>query len=62
VSEKTVVVRINEDTYKNAVKEAAKFKRNVSGQLDWWISIGLKLEKEYPEYFAEIVKKLHHEE
>ena len=60
--EKTITVRINESIHSRATKEAGKYSRTVTGQLNWWINLGITLEKEYPEYFAEIIKHLHNEE
>ena len=57
-AEKSKVVRIPISIAEEVEREIKRSKRDTQGQLEWWIMLGMILERNFPEYLDEIIKKI----
>lgn len=57
-AEKSKVVRIPISIAEEVEREIKRSKRDIQGQLEWWIMLGMILERNFPEYLDEIIKKI----
>ena len=57
-AEKSKVVRIPISIAEEVEREIKRSKRDTQGQLEWWIMLGMILERNFPEYLDEVIKKI----
>ena len=57
-AEKSKVVRIPISIAEEVEREIKRSKRDTQGQLEWWIMLGMILERDFPEYLDEVIKKI----
>lgn len=57
-AEKSKVVRIPISIAEEVEREIKRSKRDIQGQLEWWIMLGMMLERNFPEYLDEVIKKI----
>ena len=55
---KTKVIRIPVYIAEEIEREIKVTKRDMSAQLEWWITLGVALERDFPEYLDEVIKKI----
>ena len=57
-AEKSKVVRIPISIAEEVEREIKRSKRDTQGQLEWWIMLGVILDRDFPEYLDEVIKKI----
>lgn len=57
-AEKSKVVRIPISIAEEVEREIKRSKRDTQGQLEWWIMLGMILERNFPEHLDEVIKKI----
>ena len=57
-AEKSKVVRIPISIAEEVEREIKRSKRDTQGQLEWWIMLGMILERNFPEYLDEVIEKI----